>query len=164
MESYTISNVFLQVLARYGLIAAGLAVSFFVCLAVLAYYLKVRIELMRQEQADAQQLRLQDNQTREAERQRLMGILDTQAKSIVLANADTQKLLSNHLAHDEASRERLAEVLTKTQGAMEHIADDLSTHREEEGRRAKEGHEDMEKVNNRLTGIEARSGLPPRAS
>lgn len=163
---YILSSVFVQTLIKHGFGTALLALAAFALVAVAAYYAKARIDLMRQEAQTAAEERLlerkrQDDEIRkrDEERARLVDLLEKQSADIVAQMRERDKLLGNHLAHAEASNEKLVVTLSEIGGAMRETATDLRALREDGARRSAEAHEDMAKVQERLTAIEVMSSL-----
>lgn len=152
-EGYVLSSVFSSVLARHGLVAAAAALLFFVIVGGIAYYVKARIELMRQDQA-ARELernqevheREQDRASRERERQALL-------TELAETRAQVHQFLTNHLQHLKEERdqntkslEHVAACLSDISAAAREQATDLRSHREEEGRRSSAIREKLEDV------------------
>lgn len=163
---YILSSVFVQTLLRYGFGTALLALAIFALVAVAAYYAKARIDLMRQEAVNAADDRRLERQRqddeirkRDEERARLIGLLEKQSADIVQQMKERDKLLGNHLAHAEASNEKLIVTLSEVGSTMRETATDLRALREDGARRSAEAHEDMAQVATRLTAIEVLSGL-----
>lgn len=157
---YILSSVFGQASSRGGPLLGLLVVLAFAGIVLLAYYLKTRIDLMRQEagaaeaeRARAAGERAQETAKRDAERREVLAMLEKQNGQIQAQVAETQKMLGNHLAHDEASRERLIETLGKMGAAMDTLADDLKAHRTEESARAKDVYEKLGSIAVGIAGI-----------
>lgn len=133
---YILSSVFLQTLIKHGLSKALAAIGSFALVAVLGYYAKARIDLMRDEAKAAADERARRLAAYEAERSRLFGMIEARDQDIKEQMQARDKMLGNHLAHDEASHDKLAETLTKVQANLEAATKSLNDHRDEEGARA----------------------------
>ena len=127
-DGYILSGVFGQTLARYGLIAAVAVVIGFAVVGVLAYYLKTRIEIMRQE-ADAQgRERQEEFAARSRERAALVAELSQQRVLVQDAQSKLYTFMNNHLEHDRVERETLGEVLKDISQTQQATAASVNEH------------------------------------
>ena len=145
-EGYILSNILMQTMARYGLVAALCVLVAFAGLTLLAYYLKARIDLMRQEETNRETERTRERQVKDQERQTLLSEVST-------GRVQLHTFMNNHLAHDREEREALAKVLTEisvkdqaTVDALREVAGSLKDHREEEAKRTANIHTKLEQI------------------
>lgn len=125
---YALSGIFGQTVGRYGPGLAIVALLAFCIIGLAAYFLKTKIDLMRQGVLTADAERARDHAEKVQERSYLL-------KQVDEAQAQTHTFMTNHLEHDRAEREALAKVLTETSCTLKAIADDLAGHRHEESER-----------------------------
>lgn len=133
---YILSNVFGQTASRYGPVMALGAVLLFGAIALAAYYLKTKIDLMRQDALAREGERVRELESRERERQ-------AQLAEMAAARNQLQQFMGNHLEHDRQERENHARLLNEiTLAQKEHvialrtISEDINAHRQEERDRA----------------------------
>ncbi len=139
MDSYTISGVFAQTMAKYGLFAALMAVCIIALIAVAAYYAKNRIDIMRAESA-----------SRDGERMALISALDEARKQNML-------IVTNHLAHDSEERQANMSFMAKleakedaTVGVINQLAESVKKSADDSYNRAKAVYEQLSKLNSGL--------------
>lgn len=147
---YIFSSVFGRTAEKYGLVAGILVLAIFASIAVLAYYAKAKIDLMRGETLQAQQERMQELQSRDRERLAMIGELNTARQGVKEMQEKLYTLMTNHLEHDRDERSSLVQHLTEISArdaeqvqTMRVIADDIKLHREEENMRAGKMYEKM---------------------
>ena len=140
MDSYTISGVFAQTMAKYGLFAALAAVCIIALVAVAAYYAKKRIDIMGAESS-----------SRDQERASLISELSEARKQNML-------IISNHLAHDTEERKANLAFMAKleakedaTVGVINQLAESVKKSADDSYNRAKAVYEQLAKLN---SGIE----------
>lgn len=146
MEGSFLAGPFHQVLVRYGLAAALLALIF-LALVILAFmYGRAKINLMQSEQATNAAERAREAQDRAT---------DTARRNAEISRLHEQQntIMVNHLEHDRHEREALVKVLSEISAkddasiqTMRAIADDLKNHREEESRRSAEIHKQLNDI------------------
>ena len=175
MEWYQLGSVFAQAAARHGIFAALLTVAVFCALALAAYYLKTRIDLMRERRSEEREKAQLEAQARVAElaseeRDRQAA---AQARAAELAEdarerqalidelkdsrAQIHSFLTNHLEHLRIEREahasnlgELAANLHEHVNTLKVISHDLKAHRLEESSRAKEVYQALGTINTSL--------------
>lgn len=136
MDSYTISGVFAQTMAKYGLFAALMAAGILALIAVAAYYAKNRIDIMRA-----------DSASREGERAALIKSLDE-------ARRDNMLIVTNHLAHDSEERKANMSFLAKLEAkeeaqiqAINKLSESVQKSDDNAAHRAKGMYEQLAKLN-----------------
>lgn len=142
---YILSSIFGQTAARYGPIMAIMAVIAFAVIALIAYYVKTKIELMRQETTARESERLTEVQARERERQALVSELG-------ITRERQNVLMTNHLKHDKLEREEIIKAMQENILTLRAISDDLKSHRTEEAARAGQFHEKLNEIHLEIRG------------
>lgn len=142
---YILSSVFGQTAARYGPVMALVAVIAFAVIALMAYYVKTKIELMRQETTARESERLAEVQARERERQALVG-------ELAATRAQQHTFMTNHLEHDRQGREEVIKAMQEQVLTLRTMSDDLKSHRTEESARSAQFHEKLNEIHLEIRG------------
>ena len=138
-------SIFIQAMGRYGPGVALFVVIAFASIYLAYYYLKTRIELMRQEATAREQKELVEVQARERERQALVNELKE-------ARAQQHIFMTNHLEHDRQGREEAIKAMQEQVLTLRTMSDDLKSHRTEESARSAQFHEKLNEIHLEIRG------------
>lgn len=137
---------FLEFATRYGLWKALFALSSVLGLAILAYYLKVKIEMLRTEATGASEERRKMIESREGDHRRLL-------EEVTKAREQNYIFTTNHLEHDRQEREQLGITMSQQLSTLRAISEEIKTHRQEEAVRSSKTYEMLQDVRVGLAGI-----------